>query len=76
MQVASNRDTCMKCQNLFSRKSKIKYFKMLSAENFTQYAKVSFGKHAYSNILNILQPKKESFQIKKILIFFIFLLKT
>ena len=32
-------------------------------------------KHAYSNILKILPPKFESFQIK-ILIFFIFLLKT
>ena len=34
-------------------------------------------KHAYSNILKILQPKKENFQIKKRSnIFFIFLLKT
>ena len=32
-------------------------------------------KHAYSNILKILPPKNENFQIK-ILIFFIFLLKT
>ena len=32
-------------------------------------------KHAYSNILTISPPKTESFQIK-ILIFFIFLLKT
>ena len=32
-------------------------------------------KHAYSNILKISRPKTESFQIK-ILIFFIFLLKT
>ena len=32
-------------------------------------------KHAYSNILNILPPKNENFQIK-ILIFFKFLLKT
>ena len=34
----------------------------------------SLRKHAYSNILNILQPKKENFQIK-ILIFYRFLLK-
>ena len=33
-------------------------------------------KHSYSNILKILRPKKENFQIKKIPIFFIFLLKT
>ena len=26
---------------------------------------VTLRKHAYSNILNILQPKKETFQIKK-----------
>ena len=32
-------------------------------------------KHAYSNILKTLQPKKGKFQIK-ILMFFIFLLKT
>ena len=32
-------------------------------------------KHAYSNILKILHPKTETFQIK-ILIFFMFLLKT
>ena len=29
----------MKCQILFSRKNKKKYFKMSSAENFTQSAK-------------------------------------
>ena len=29
----------MKCQNLFSGKTKKKYFNMLSAENFTQSAK-------------------------------------
>ena len=28
----------MKCQNLFSGKNKKKYFKMSSAENFTQSA--------------------------------------
>ena len=33
-------------------------------------------KHAYSNILKILPPKNEIFQIKKNLIFFIFLLKN
>ena len=33
-------------------------------------------KHAYSNILKILQPKKENFQIKNSDFFFIFLLKT
>ena len=32
-------------------------------------------KHAYSNILKILQPKKENFQIK-IMPFFLFLLKA
>ena len=30
---------CMKCQNLFSGKKEEKYFKMSSAENFTQHAK-------------------------------------
>ena len=33
-------------------------------------------KHAYSNILKILPPRNEHFQIKKNLIFFKFLLKT
>ena len=33
-------------------------------------------KHAYSNILKILPPKNENFQLKKKLILFIFLLKT
>ena len=32
--------------------------------------------HAYSNILKVLQPNNETFQKKKNLIFFIFLLKT
>ena len=39
---------------------------------------LSLQKHAYSNILKILQPKKKKrkFSYKNILIFFIFLLKT
>ena len=37
--------------------------------------KYQLQKHAYSNVLKILPPKNENFQIK-ILIFFIFLLKT
>ena len=36
----------------------------------------SLRKHAYSKILKKLPPKNENFQIKKPLIFFIFLLKT
>ena len=36
MQIVS---ICMKCQNLFSEENKKKYFKMSSAENFTQSAK-------------------------------------
>ena len=36
---------------------------------------LSLRKHAYSNILKISHPKTESFHIK-LLIFFIFLLKT
>ena len=50
-------------------------------EDYSHEAKISrgieriFRKHAYSNILKILSPKNEKFQIK-ILIFFIFLLKT
>ena len=38
-------------------------------------ALLSLRKHAYSNILKILPPKTENFQIKT-LIFLIFLLKT
>ena len=37
--------------------------------------KGTLRKHAYSNILKISPPKTESFEMK-ILIFFIFLLKT
>ena len=36
----------------------------------------SLRKHAYSNLLNILPPKRENFQIKKNLILFMFQLKT
>ena len=39
------------------------------------YLDIPLREHAYSNILKISPPKTESFQIK-ILIFFIFLLKT
>ena len=38
-------------------------------------SQISLRKHAYSNILKILQPEKEKNQIK-ILIFFLFLFKT
>ena len=34
--------SCMKCQILFSRKNKKKYFKLSSAEIFTQHAKCYF----------------------------------
>ena len=43
--------------------------------NYTYLTPV-IRKHAYSNILKILQPKMENFLIKKNLIFFVFLLKT
>ena len=43
--------------------------------NWRQSRAASSRKRAYSNILKILQPKKKHFQIK-ILIFFIFFLKT
>ena len=38
--------------------------------------RISLRKHAYSNILKILQPKKKNFQIKKNLYFFTFLLEN
>ena len=43
---------------------------------FNMLANNSLRKHAYSNILKILQPRKENFQMKNSDIFFIFLLKT
>ena len=46
-----------------------------SAPAYNISAGTSLRKHAYSNILKILPPKNENFQIK-FLIFFIFLLKT
>ena len=42
---------------------------------FPKNLSVSLRQHAYSNILKILQPKTENFQTK-IMIFFLFLLKT
>ena len=45
----------------------------LDAKNVS--SSISLRKHTCLNILKILQPEKENFQIK-ILIFFIFLLKT
>ena len=38
--------------------------------------KKTLRKHAYSNTLKILSPKNGNFSHKKILIFFMFLLKT
>ena len=40
------------------------------------YLCYTLRKHAYSNILKILPPKNENFQIKKSLIFLMFLLKS
>ena len=73
------------------KKKTDKEFKIYSAKIFTQHDKhyylfpnlsnhlnkfiLSLRKHAYSNLLKISPPKTESFQ-RKILIFFIFLLKT
>ena len=37
--------------------------------------RLALGKPAYSNIMKVLPPKNENFQ-RKMLIFFIFLLKT
>ena len=37
---------------------------------------ITLQKHAYSNIWKFSPPKIEHFQIKKTLIFFIFLIKT
>ena len=42
----------------------------------TAHDEESSRKHAYSNILKMSPPKNKDCQIKKILIFFIFLLKT
>ena len=40
------------------------------------FSACSLRKHAYSNILKISPPKTENFQMKKTLMFFIFLLKN
>ena len=45
-----------------------------NVDNLEKSFFISLRRHAYSNILKILPPKNENFQIK-ILIFFIFLLK-
>ena len=44
--------------------------------NVYRHNNYTLRKHAYSNILKISPPKNENFQIKKILIFFIFQFKT
>ena len=46
------------------------------ASDFAVKATGTLRKHAYSNTLKILPPQNVKFQIKKNLIFFIFLLKT
>ena len=51
------------------------HYKLVSRDYKTISGNTPLRKHAYLNILKILQPKKESFQIR-ILIFFIFLFKT
>ena len=37
----------------------------VEVSHWHKYVKAPLRKHAYSNILKILQPKKENFQIKK-----------
>ena len=49
--------------------------KLLTRLSYTQ-AGLALCKQAYSNILKILPPKNENFQIKILIFFFIFLLKT
>ena len=44
---------------------------MCPSSKYTEYSKYALRKHAYSNILEILQPKKEKIQIKKSYIFHI-----
>ena len=44
---------------------------LLKEKNRTQRSKFSLRKHAYSNILKILPPKNENFQIKNSDIFHI-----
>ena len=64
---------CMKEISFFSKCPKIS--KTLYSTFFTKFC-FSLRKHAYSNILKILPPKNENFQIKNSNIFFIFLHKT
>ena len=82
MQIVSIGDNLHNLHELSNRVSekKEKYFKLSSAENFTQCAKSeddfmqksmyilydTLRKQAYSNILKMLPPKTENFQIKKI----------
>ena len=51
------------------------FFLLFFLHTIMAHKDVPLRKQAYSNILEILPPKHENFQIK-ILIFFIFLLKT
>ena len=62
--------SCRKCAGRLKLSHKIK-----SQTKFNTGMPLTLRKHAFSNILNILQPKKENFQLK-MLIFSIILLKT
>ena len=48
---------------------------LVNSESEMEDPNHALRKQAYSNILKILSPKNEIFQIKKILLFFIILLK-
>ena len=50
--------------------------KEVKTEKDKEIENIPLRKHAYSNILKILQPKKGKFSDKTILIVFIFFLKT
>ena len=40
------------------------YFRTITQVNVKDFHQISLRKHAYSNILKILPPKNENFQIK------------
>ena len=70
-------DSPLPCDYIFSTKA-VKLIEMKQTEFLAKNLMCNFTlrKHAYSNTLKILLPKNGNFSDKKILIFFIFLLKT
>ena len=70
MQIVCNlHPICMKCQILFSRKNKKKYFNLSSAENFTQSTKSGYPVHLLFRIqLVSLEPIQLTLKVLRLIV--------